>query len=224
MPWSYNMFVGHLAVALAARKAEPSLPLGASVAAAFGVDLLWPVLLLTGIEVVRVSPHDTAFTGLAFESYPWSHSLLMVLVWSVLAGLVAKGLLGSTRNAVIVGALVTSHWVLDAVTHRPDLPLWPGGPLVGLGLWGSVPATIAVEGALLVIGIFFYMQTTSPKDRIGSLGFYGLVLLCAAMWISQPWAPPPPSATAVALGSLVLWLFVPWSQWVDNHRVVRRAA
>jgi membrane-bound metal-dependent hydrolase YbcI (DUF457 family) len=198
--------------------------LGASVAAAFGLDLLWPVLLLTGVEVVRVSPNDTAFTHLAFESYPWSHSLLMVLVWSVLAGLVAKRFLGSTRIAVIVGALVWSHWALDLVTHRPDLPLWPGGPLVGLGLWRSVPATIAVEGMLLVIGVLLYVRTTSAKDKVGSLGFYGLVVLCTALWISQPWAPLPPSAAAVAWGGLALWLLPFWSQWVDNHRAIRHAS
>lgn len=218
------MFAGHLAVALAAKRGEPTLPLGASVAAAFGLDLLWPVLLLTGVEVVRVSPNDTAFTHLAFESYPWSHSLLMVLVWSVLAGLVAKRFLGSTRIAVIVGALVWSHWALDLVTHRPDLPLWPGGPLVGLGLWRSVPATIAVEGMLLVIGVLLYVRTTSAKDKVGSLGFYGLVVLCTALWISQPWAPLPPSAAAVAWGGLALWLLPFWSQWVDNHRAIRHAS
>ena len=119
------MFVGHLAVALGARQVEPAIPLGAAVAAAFGLDLLWPLLLLTGIEVVRVNPNDTAFTHLAFESYPWSHSLLMVLVWSVLAAAAGRRLLGSWRAGIGIGALVLSHWVLDLVTHRVDLPLWP---------------------------------------------------------------------------------------------------
>jgi hypothetical protein len=60
-------------VALGARAAEPRVPLGVAVAAAFALDLAWPVLLLVGLETVRVQPGDTAFTSLAFESYPWSH-------------------------------------------------------------------------------------------------------------------------------------------------------
>ena len=130
------MFVGHLAVALAAKKAHPGVPLGASVAAAFGLDLLWPILLLLGLETVRVNPGDTAFTSLAFDAYPWSHSLLAVLVWSGAVGVLGRRLFDSWRAGILLGGLVLSHWVLDAVTHRPDLPLWPGGPLIGLGLWG----------------------------------------------------------------------------------------
>ena len=103
------MFVGHLAVALGAKNIEPELPLGATVAAAFALDLVWPILLLAGIEVVRVSPGDTAFTNLAFESYPWTHSLALVLGWSVLGVLVAKGIFGSWRSGLVLGALILSH-------------------------------------------------------------------------------------------------------------------
>src|SRR5437899_7640347 len=130
-----RMLVGHLAVALGAKSTEPRVPLGAAVAAAFGLDLLWPILLLLGFETVRVHPGDTAFTNLAFDSYPWSHSLLFAAVWSGLAMLVTRRLYGSWRIGAILGALVLSHWVLDFITHRPDLPLWPAGPAVGAGLW-----------------------------------------------------------------------------------------
>jgi len=205
-------------VALGAKKVEPTIPLGAAVAAAFGLDLLWPILLLAGLEVVRVSPNETAFTHLAFDSYPWSHSLVMVVAWSVLAAVAARHLLGSWRVGVIIGVLVLSHWALDFVTHRPDLPLWPAGPVVGLGLWNSVWATIALEGAAVGIGAFLYLGATSAKDRIGSWGFYSLVGLCTAIWVSQPWAPVPPSASAVAWGALILWLLPPWSHWVEKHR------
>lgn len=213
------MFVGHLAVALGAKKLEPAIPLGVAVAAAFGLDLIWPPLLLAGLEVVRVSPNETAFTHLAFESYPWSHSLLMVGVWSVLVATAAKRFLGSWRSGAIVGALVGSHWVLDLVTHQPDLPLWPAGPVVGLGLWNSIPATIAVEGMMLGIGLLLYLKATSARDRIGSLGLYSLVGLCSIIWVTQPWAPVPPDAGAVAWGALILWLLPPWSHWAEKHRV-----
>ena len=217
------MFVGHLAVALGAKKVEPQIPLGAAVAAAFGLDLLWPFLLLAGLEVVRVSPNATAFTHLAFDSYPWSHSLAMVVLWSVLAAAVARRLLGSWRAGVIIGVLVLSHWALDLVTHRPDLPLWPGGPVWGLGLWNSIIGTIALEGAMLGAGLFIYLSLTSAKDKIGSFGLYSLVALCTVMWISQPWAPVPPSASAVAGGALILWLLPLWSHWAEKHRETRSA-
>ena len=212
------MFVGHLAVALGAKKVEPSIPLGAAVAAAFGIDLLWPILLLLGIESVRVSPGDTAFTNLAFESYPWSHSLLAVIGWSIIVGLIGQRLLGSRWAGMLLGGLVLSHWILDLITHRPDLPLWPGGPMAGLGLWGSVPGTIVVEGGLLAIGLWLYLGASSTRDRIGTWALAGLVALSTLIWISQPWAPIPESASAVAMGALVLWLLPPWAMWIEKHR------
>jgi hypothetical protein len=215
------MFVGHLAAALSAKKVTPELPLGVAVAAAFGLDLLWPLLLLTGLETVRLSPDDTAFTHLAFESYPWSHSFVMVGVWAVLSASLATRLWGSWRVGGLVGLLVVSHWLLDLVTHRPDLPIWPGGPVVGLGLWYSIPGTLVLEGALLVAGVWLYTRATTARDRTGRLGFSSLIGLCLLIWATQPWTPLPPNAAAVAWGALVLWLLPPWSQWADRHRKVR---
>jgi membrane-bound metal-dependent hydrolase YbcI (DUF457 family) len=212
------MFVGHLAAAFGARAVEPRVPLGVAVASAFALDLAWPVLLLVGLETVRVQPGDTAFTHLAFEAYPWSHSLALVLVWSSLAGLLAFVALRSPRAGVVTGVLVLSHWVLDALTHRPDLPLWPHGPVVGIGLWYSIPATLIVEGGLLALGLTAYLRATRPRNGTGRLALGGLVMLTTLIWVTQPWAPPPPSARAVAFGGLALWLFVPWAAWIERHR------
>ena len=212
------MFVGHLAVALGAKKVEPRVPLGASVAAAFGLDLLWPILLLLGLETVRVNPGDTAFTNLAFDSYPWSHSLLLVIGWSGVAGFLGRGLFGSWRAGMLLGGLVLSHWALDLITHRPDLPLWPGGPMVGLGLWNSIPGTILVEASLLVGGLWLYLGTSSARDRTGTGALIALVGLTGMIWVTQPWAPLPGSATAVAAAGLILWLLPPWAAWIERHR------
>ncbi len=212
------MFIGHLAVALGAKRVEPRVPLSASVAAAFGLDLLWPILLLLGLETVRVNPGDTAFTNLAFDSYPWSHSLAAVLGWSGAVALLGRALLRTWRQGVLLGGLVLSHWVLDAVTHRPDLPLWPGGPMVGLGLWNSIPGTILVEAVLLASGLWLYVGATSANDRIGNGALVGLVALSGMIWVTQPWAPLPGSATAVAWGALVLWLLPAWAAWIERHR------
>ena len=218
------MFVGHLAVALGAKKVEPRVPLAASVAAAFGLDLLWPILLLLGLESVRVNPGDTAFTSLTFDSYPWSHSLLVVMGWSGLGALVGRKLYGSWRAGSLLGGLILSHWALDFITHRPDLPLWPAGPLVGLGLWNSVPGTILVETILLATGLWLYIGVTSRRDPVGQWSLVALVALTGLIWVTQPWAPVPPTATAVAWGALILWLLPPWAVWIERHRTAGGAA
>jgi hypothetical protein len=217
------MFVGHLAAALAAKRAEPRAPLGALVAAAFGLDLIWPVLLLAGVEVVRVEPGNTAFTPLAFDSYPWSHSLSMAIVWGVVGGRAAAGVLRHARAGLVVGLTIVSHWVLDYVVHRPDLPLWPGGPEAGLGLWNSIPLTIAVEGAMLAAAVGLYVRGTRARDAVGQWALWALVVFTGAIWVSGPWAPPPPGVGAIAVVGLALWLLPAWAQWVERHRAHRGA-
>lgn len=212
------MFVGHLAVALGAKRAAPEVPLAVLVAAAFALDLLWPLMLLAGIEWVRIEPGNTAFTPLAFDHYPWSHSLATVLGWSVACGALAMTRLKTLHAGVVVGALVASHWLLDVLVHRPDLPLWPGGPLVGLGLWYSIPATFLVEGTLLVSGVVLYRRAHPARDAAGRWAFVALIALVGVIWISGPFAPPPPSALAVALVGLSMWVFPFWVAWIDRHR------
>ncbi len=211
------MFLGHLGVALATRKVEPRLPLGATVAGTFALDLLWPLFLLLGVETVRVHPGDTAFTSLAFESYPWSHSLIMVVGWSILGGVLGGRVFGSWRAGSVLGLVILSHWVLDFVTHRPDLPLWPGGPVAGLGLWSSVPGTLLVEGAIGLLGLWLFVGAGGARDRTGRWALFGLFALVAVVWVTQPWSPPPPSASAVAWGGLVMWLLPLWAFWIDRH-------
>jgi len=215
------MFVGHLATAFGVKRAAPRAPLSALVAAAFGLDLLWPVLLLSGIERVRIDPGHTAFTPLAFDHYPWSHSLLMAIVWSALAGVAAARWLRIRSAGVAVGATVGSHWVLDVVTHRPDLPLWPGGPMWGLGLWQSIPGTMVVEGLLLVAGLELYRRGFRDRDATGRWALFGLVAFTGVIWVSGPWSPPPPSTDAVAVVALALWLFPLWAAWIERHRAAR---
>jgi hypothetical protein len=217
------MFVGHAAVALAARSRTPSISLGWLFAATFGLDLLWPVFLLLGVERVTIAPGATPFSPLIFDSYPWSHSLAMALVWSAATFALARALHCSAGQAAILGGLVFSHWVLDYITHVPDLPLWPGhSPHVGLGLWQSVAGTLLIEGAMYIAGICLYFRATRPRDRIGALALGPLLLLCAAMWASGPIAAPPPNARVLAWFTLGLWLFVAWAGWADSHRTARR--
>jgi membrane-bound metal-dependent hydrolase YbcI (DUF457 family) len=212
------MFAGHFAVALGAKRASPRTPLGALVGAAIALDLIWPLLLLAGVERVRIDPGNTAFTPLAFDHYPWSHSLLMAVVWGGVAAALVFSRLRSWRPAFVVGAVVVSHWVLDFVTHRPDLPIWPGGTRVGLGLWNSITGTLVVEGLFFAGAVFAYATAFPARDATGRWAFRIVIALLAMIWVTQPWSPPPPSTTAIAVVGVSMWLFPMWGAWIDRHR------
>src|SRR5687768_3408377 len=212
------MFVGHFAVALGAKRVAPRVPLSLLVIAAIGLDLIWPLLLLAGVETVRIDPGNTAFTPLAFDSYPWSHSLVMAVVWGAALALVASSRLRSAADAAIVGAAVVSHWVLDYVTHRPDMPLWPGGDVFGLGLWNSIPGTLIVEGLLFGAAVVAYARAFPARDAIGRWAFRALIGMMTVMWATSPWSPPPPSVMAIAVVGLAMWLFPLWAGWIERHR------
>lgn len=215
------MFLGHFAVALGAKRLAPRASLGTLVAASQLIDLAWPVLVLAGVEVVRIDPGNTAHTPLDFVSYPWSHGATSVLLWAAAFGGVHFALRRDRATAWTLAALVASHWLLDALTHRPDLPLWPAGPKVGLGLWNSVPATVAVEALLFAGGAWLYYRTTRWRDGVGRFGLYALVGLLVLIALANVVGPPPPSAEAIGVAGLGLWLFVALAAWVDRHRQVR---
>ena len=214
------MFIGHFAVAIAAKKVAPKVSLGTLIFAAAFLDVVWPVLVLAGIESVRIVPGYTAVNPFEFVHYPWSHSLLMTLVWALLVAFAYRAASGDRNGAVWVGLLVASHWVLDFVTHRPDLPLYPGGSeRLGLALWQSWPATFAVEGAMFAAAVALYMKTTSAWDRVGAIAWWALVAVLLALYIPGPFSPPPPGVNAVAvIGVAAMLIFVPWGYWIDRHR------
>lgn len=214
------MFIGHFAVALAAKRAAPGTSLGWLFAACQLPDLLWPALLLTGIERARVAPGDTAFTPLAFDHYPWSHSLLMMVVWGALLAALYRWRGGDARGGLVLAALVVSHWLLDWITHRPDMPLVPGGgPKLGLGLWNHFAATLVIEGALLLACAWIYTRMTSARDNKGRWGWVALVVFLLFMHSTNAFSPPPPNITAVAIMGFAIWLLVWWAAWADRHRL-----
>ena len=175
------MFVGHFAVGLAAKRLTPYTSLGTLVVAVQLLDLIWPTFLMLGIERVRIDPANTAVTPLAFEYYPWTHSLLMSVVWAGALAAVYGLFRRYSRGARVVALAVVSHWLLDFVVHRPDLPLVPGlSHVVGLGLWRSVTATTALELSMLAGGLWMYVRSTEPADRIGSYALVGFTLALVA--------------------------------------------
>lgn len=214
------MFLGHFAVGFAAKRVAPDVSLGTLFLAAQLADLLWPVFVLLGLEVVAVAPGATAVTPLDFVSYPWSHSLLTLAVWgALLGGLWWAVRRGRAAAALWIALLVVSHWLLDVASHRPDMPLMPGdGTRLGLGLWHSRAGTLAVEVLLLLAGVALYARATTARDRTGRIALWGLVGFLLAIYAANLLGPPPPSPAFVAWGSLAMWLLVAWGYWLDRHR------
>ena len=220
------MFIGHFALAFAARSAAPTVSLGTLFVAAQLADLVWPVLVLAGVERFEIRPGITAVTPLDFIHYPWSHSLVALLAWGAAFGIGYRLLRGASgRAALVIAALVVSHWVLDVVTHRPDMPLAPGDShRLGLGLWNSVAATAIVEVGLFAACLAVYARTTRALDRTGRFALAGLVAFLLAVYAANLLGPPPPSVQAVAWSALAMWLLVAWGYWIDRHRVPMKAA
>jgi hypothetical protein len=218
------MFIGHFGVALAAKRLAPRTSLATLFAASSFIDLVWPLLLLAGLERVRIDPGGRPFLRFDFEWYPYSHSAVGVLGWAVAFGAVYLWRTGNRRGAIVAGALVASHWALDLVSHLPDLPLWPGGQRWGLGLWRSTPATLAVELAIFGGGVALYLAGTRATRRAGSWGFAGLVLLLLLAYASSL-APmgAPPGVGAIAVANLVgTALTLAWAAWADRGRAAAR--
>ena len=187
--------------------------LGWLIAGAQLVDLLWPVFVLTGLEQVRIDPGNTAFTPLDFVSYPITHSLAGGAVWAVLfAGL--YWLKSHDRpGAWILAACVLSHWVLDVLTHRPDMPVLPSGPRIGLGLWNHFAATMAVELGLFAAGVWLCSRVIHRR----ALWIFAAVLLL--IYFANSFGPPPPNVAAIGWAGLGLWIFPLWAWRLDRGTV-----
>lgn len=214
------MFIGHFAVSLAAKRAAPRLSLGVLFAAGLLADVLWPVLVALGVERVAILPGATVMTPLDFISYPYSHSLALLTVWGVLFGLAVRH--KDRRAFIVVSALVVSHWVLDFITHRPDMPIFPGGPKVGLGLWNSVAGTVIVEVAMYLTGAWIYLNTTRPRTAAGRWGMLVLLSTLLLIYIGDAVSrvPPPNVNAIVVVGLAASVVFIAWAVWADRYRDV----
>jgi len=213
------MFIGHLAVALGAKKVAPKTSLGTLIISAQFLDLLWPIFLILGIEHVRIDPGNTAVTPLDFYDYPVSHSLITSIGWSIVVGLIYFAVRKNKIGSWVIGAGVFSHWVLDLISHRPDLPIAPGvQTYLGLGLWYSLPATMIVEGLMFLAGIILYLRSTSAIDRTGTFAFWAFIGFLVLVWMANTFGPPPTDASILGYVGLSLWLLVAWGYWIDRHR------
>jgi hypothetical protein len=223
------MFIGHFAAGLAGRRLTPTVSLGVWFLAVQLLDVLWPFFVLAGVEHVRIDPGNTAFTPLDFTDYPVTHSLVGALIW---AALLAGGWMlfrgpstrdhesaraGQRRSAAasLLFLGVVSHWVLDVISHRPDVPVLPRGPYLGLGLWNSVPLTLLVEISMFVAAIVFYARGRRPR-----VSFWILMTVLLMLYLGAAFGPPPPNVTALACTAIVgLFIIMPWAWWADRERL-----
>ncbi len=216
------MLLGHYGIALALKKVAPRTSLPVLVMAANFLDLLWPVFLLLGWENVSIVPGITALSPFDFTYYPFSHSLLATMAWSVVVGSVYFVATRYARGSMIIACTVLSHWVLDALVHRPDLPIGFGDTrVIGLGLWDSLGMTLVLEFGILFTGLYLYTRTTEPKDQLGRYALGALVATLLAIYATTLIGPPPPSTRMIAYAGNASWLFVLWSYGIERHRQPR---
>jgi membrane-bound metal-dependent hydrolase YbcI (DUF457 family) len=216
-----QMFIGHFGIALGAKKYAPRVSLGMLFLACQLADLLWPSLVLLGIETFAIEPGNTVLTPLSFTHYPYSHSLLALLLWSaLLAGLYSLLRHPGKRAALVIGIVAVSHWLLDFLTHRPDLPVTPSeAVLLGLGLWNYPLLAIPLELSLFGLGLWMYLHHTCALDKTGRYGLWALAAFLLAIHLANIAGPPPPSVAVVTWSAQALWLLVAWGFWIDRHRV-----
>ena len=209
------MFVGHYGVGLAIKKSQPRTPLWILFIAVQFLDVLWAPFVLLGIEKVRIVPGITAASPLDLYYMPYTHSLPGALAWSLVAfalyRLIRRG--DGARAAALVGAAVFSHWILDLIVHRPDLPLYDNHAKVGLGLWNLAAVSFALEAVILFAGLALYFRTRPPR-RTATLVFCILMLGVQA---GVFFGPPPPSGAAIALTAIGSYaLFAAVIAWLDR--------
>jgi hypothetical protein len=205
------MGIGHLAVGLASKRWAPRVSLGWLVLAPVFVDMLWSIFILVGIERARIVPGITKAMPLDLEHMPISHSLVGMIGWGLLLGGVYFALHKDTRAAVVLFIGVLSHFLLDWISHRPDMPILPDGPHIGLGLWNFPVPALLVEVALVLGGLALYMRTTRARVRSNNVWLIVLVAVLLAINAGAYFGPPPPSITPMAALNLstliVVWLF-----------------
>ena len=215
------MFVGHYGPSFAAKALKKSIPLWLLFLAVQLVDVLWAIFVLLGIEKARIVPGITATNPLDLYYMPYTHSLVGSILWSITAVVlyrISSSVTGWPAPGV-VGVAVFSHWVLDLLVHRPDLPLYDDAFKVGLGLWNFPVVAFALEVASLFFGMYLYLRSTEPVGRGGRYGMviFGIIMLAVQGFVF--FGPPPSSVKAAAVIALVSYfVFAGVAYWLEKKR------
>ncbi len=215
------MFVGHYSVSFAVKSVDKSIPLWVLFLAGQFVDVLWATLVLLGIEKLRVVEGITASNALDLYYMPYTHSLVAALGWG-LFGVVAYKLLRLSRTsaALLVGVAIFSHWLLDFLVHRPDLPIYDNVIKVGLGLWNYRAVALALEFTLLFVSFWFYLRATRAVEKSGKYAMGIFVAALAIVQLASVFGAAPQSDVAVAASGLSLYLvFAAIAFWLERKRM-----
>lgn len=212
------MGIGHVAVGFAAKRLVPRVPVAVLVLAAILVDVLWGAAILAGLEHARIVPGITQASPLDLYDYPYTHSLLAGVLWALVFGGAFFVFKRYRAGALTAGLLVLSHWVLDVVSHRPDVPVFVNGPYLGLGLWRSLPATILVEEAMVIAGIVLYLRATRARNAGGRWGFAAYAAVMLAMGAAGYLGPPPPDIRPIAAFNVLSLVLVLILHAIDRQR------
>lgn len=218
------MFIGHYAVGFAAKRWAPKTSLAVLFGSALWLDLVWPMFVLFGWEHFRIDGSPlTKLLAFDFTDYPLSHSFVMAIAWGALLGLAWLAWKKDTNTACLIAGLVVSHWVLDFLVHRPDLPLLPaadpGARKFGLGIWSSYWGTGILEVSIFAFGLKIYLMSTKAKDKIGSVAFWAFVAFLLVLYAFVFTNNPPANPKVVAFSGQVLGLLLlGWAYWFDGHR------
>ncbi len=215
------MFVGHYGPAFALKRAVPDCSLFALAIGVQLVDIGWGTLVLSDVEQVRIVPGFTESNALDLHYMPYTHGLSATLGWAIAGGLVGWLIArrSSPRIFIAVALAIASHWLLDLVMHRPDLPIYGDSMKVGLGLWNHRWPAFAAEILSLVGGLALYVRGTRPRDAIGRAGPAVLAVALTGIQLFNLLAEPATTPHATALAALASYVGISVAlAYVDRHR------
>src|SRR5580692_4896350 len=214
------MFVGHYGVAFGAKPLTPIVPLWVYFIAVQWLDVVWSILVLFGVEKLRIVPGFTEANALDLYYMPYTHGLPGAIVLSLLLGAFVAAMVARQRGMafLVVSAAAFSHWILDLIVHTADLPLYDNTDKVGFGLWRHVALSFPLELAVLLIGAWFYARALPPAGRRGHIALRSFVVLLVLLQVYANFGPPPSSQTAMAI--MALGLYVAVAALVERLRAV----
>jgi hypothetical protein len=217
------MLLGHVAAGLAGKKFASRVSLGTLVLAGTLSDLVFTVLVIAGVEHLRIVPGITAVNPFDMYDYPFSHGLLANIVMAVLFAGIYFLIKKDRRSSIVLGLVVLSHWVLDVISHCPDMALiGSDGPKVGLGLWNSFAGSVAVELVLILVGLILYLRATKPRRALSYLPLSLFILYSAFMFTGWLLGTIPENLIVVYISSgIMMIIYLALAYWTDYLREKR---
>lgn len=217
------MFIGHYAPAFVAaahvRRPGHGWALGGLFIAAQLVDYAFMALLLADVEQMRIVPRITAVSPLDLYHMPYTHSLLATLAWAAAFAIIAVIAFHKARFAAMVALVITSHWVLDLLVHRPDLTLLGQGPKFGLGLWNVPWVEMPLEILITLGGMFYYLVRTRQRRGKSDHALYTLLGVLLLVQLVNWFGPEPTGVTSFAwMGLIVFSVLVALAAWLGSTR------